>query len=69
MFNYLIQEGNAKKPMEFITEIAKQSEKHKGALMMIAQQIEESGIPKGIQQGKQAVIQKGMQESETGSST
>ncbi|HGJ5877935.1 MAG TPA: Rpn family recombination-promoting nuclease/putative transposase [Arsenophonus nasoniae] len=52
MFNYLIQEGNAKKPMEFITEIAKQSEKHEGALMTIAQQIEEIGINKGIQQGK-----------------
>ncbi|WP_026824145.1 Rpn family recombination-promoting nuclease/putative transposase, partial [Arsenophonus nasoniae] len=25
LFNYLIQEGNTKKPMEFITEIAKQS--------------------------------------------
>ncbi|HGJ5922698.1 Rpn family recombination-promoting nuclease/putative transposase, partial [Arsenophonus apicola] len=32
LFNYLIQEGNAKRPMEFITEIAKQSEKHEGAL-------------------------------------
>ncbi|HGJ5882193.1 Rpn family recombination-promoting nuclease/putative transposase [Arsenophonus sp.] len=28
MFNYLIQEGDAKKPMKFITKIAKQSEKH-----------------------------------------
>lgn len=53
MFNYLIQEGNAKKPMEFITEIAKQSEKHEGALMTIAQQIEEMGIQKGIQIGEQ----------------
>ncbi|MDR5617911.1 Rpn family recombination-promoting nuclease/putative transposase [Arsenophonus sp.] len=52
MFNYLIQEGNAKKPMEFITEIAKQSEKHEGALMTIAQQIEEIGIQKGLQRGK-----------------
>ncbi|WGL98656.1 hypothetical protein QE177_01750 [Arsenophonus sp. aPb] len=46
MFNYLIQEGNAQKPMEFITEIAKQSEKYEGALMTIAQQIEEIGIQK-----------------------
>ncbi|WGM04105.1 Rpn family recombination-promoting nuclease/putative transposase [Arsenophonus nasoniae] len=53
MFNYLIQEGNAQKPMEFITEIARQSEKHEGALMTIAQQIEEIGIQKGIQQGIQ----------------
>ncbi|HGJ5854645.1 Rpn family recombination-promoting nuclease/putative transposase [Arsenophonus nasoniae] len=52
MFNYLIQEGNAQKPMEFITEIAKQSEKHEGALMTIAQQIEEIGIQKGLQRGK-----------------
>ncbi|WP_334472566.1 Rpn family recombination-promoting nuclease/putative transposase [Arsenophonus sp. PmNCSU2021_1] len=52
MFNYLIQEGNTKKPMEFITEIAKQSEKHEGAFMTIAQQIEEIGIKKGMQQGK-----------------
>ncbi|HGJ5883014.1 hypothetical protein [Arsenophonus sp.] len=37
--------------MEFITEIAKQSEKHEGALMTIAQQIEKMGIQKGIQQG------------------
>ncbi|WGM08134.1 Rpn family recombination-promoting nuclease/putative transposase (plasmid) [Arsenophonus nasoniae] len=59
MFNYLIQEGNAKKPMEFITEIAKQSEKHEGALMTIAQQIEEIGIQKGIQIGEQKGVQKG----------
>ncbi|WGM04084.1 Rpn family recombination-promoting nuclease/putative transposase [Arsenophonus nasoniae] len=50
LFNYLIQEGNAQKPMEFITEIAKQSEKHEGALMTIAQQIEEIGIKKGRHQ-------------------
>ncbi|HGJ5854332.1 Rpn family recombination-promoting nuclease/putative transposase [Arsenophonus nasoniae] len=65
MFNYLIQEGNAQKPMEFITEIAKQSEKHEGALMTIAQQIEEIGIQKGlqrgIQQGKIEGIQEGIQ--------
>ncbi|WP_334472874.1 Rpn family recombination-promoting nuclease/putative transposase [Arsenophonus sp. PmNCSU2021_1] len=59
MFNYLIQEGNAKKPMEFITEIAKQPEKHEGALMTIAQQIEEIGIQKGIQIGEQNGMQKG----------
>ncbi|HGJ5880386.1 MAG TPA: Rpn family recombination-promoting nuclease/putative transposase [Arsenophonus nasoniae] len=59
MFNYLIQEGNAHKPMEFITEIAKQSEKHEGALMTIAQQIEEIGIQKGLQRGIQEGMQKG----------
>ncbi|MDR5615519.1 MAG: hypothetical protein RAM38_15280 [Arsenophonus sp.] len=64
MFNYLIQEGNAKKPMEFITEIAKQSEKHEGALMTIAQQIEEMGIQKGIQIGEQNGMQKGKLEGE-----
>ncbi|HGJ5877698.1 MAG TPA: Rpn family recombination-promoting nuclease/putative transposase, partial [Arsenophonus nasoniae] len=64
MFNYLIQEGNAQKPMEFITEIAKQSEKHEGALMTIAQQIEEIGIQKGIQKGKIEGIQEGMQKGE-----
>ncbi|HGJ5857429.1 Rpn family recombination-promoting nuclease/putative transposase, partial [Arsenophonus nasoniae] len=70
MFNYLIQEGNAQKPMEFITEIAKQSEKHEGALMTIAQQIEEIGIQKGkiegiqegLQRGKIEGIQEGMQQ-------
>ncbi|QBY45714.1 hypothetical protein ArsFIN_43250 (plasmid) [Arsenophonus nasoniae] len=62
MFNYLIQEGNAQKPMEFITEIAKQSEKHEGALMTIAQQIEEIGIKKGIQQGMQQGMQQGKAE-------
>ncbi|MDR5611153.1 Rpn family recombination-promoting nuclease/putative transposase [Arsenophonus sp.] len=62
MFNYLIQEGNAKKPMEFITEIAKQSEKHEGALMTIAQQIEEIGIQKGMQQGIQQGKAEGRQE-------
>ncbi|HGJ5857736.1 Rpn family recombination-promoting nuclease/putative transposase [Arsenophonus nasoniae] len=61
MFNYLIQEGNAQEPMEFITEIAKQSEKHEGALMTIAQQIEEIGIQKGIQKGIQIGEQKGVQ--------
>ncbi|HGJ5854426.1 Rpn family recombination-promoting nuclease/putative transposase [Arsenophonus nasoniae] len=64
MFNYLIQEGNAHKPMEFITEIAKQSEKHEGALMTIAQQIEEIGIQKGLQRGKIEGIQEGMQKGE-----
>ncbi|WP_425393796.1 Rpn family recombination-promoting nuclease/putative transposase [Candidatus Arsenophonus triatominarum] len=63
MFNYLIQEGNAQKPMEFITKIAKQSEKHEGALMTIAQQIEEMGIQigeeKGLQKGKIEGIQEG----------
>ncbi|QBY46625.1 Rpn family recombination-promoting nuclease/putative transposase (plasmid) [Arsenophonus nasoniae] len=62
MFNYLIQEGNAQKPMEFITEIAKQSEKHEGALMTIAQQIEEIGIKKGMQQGMQQGKAEGRQE-------
>ncbi len=61
LFNYLIQEGNAQKPMEFITEIAKQSEKHEGALMTIAQQIEEIGLKKGIQQGKAEGRQEGYQ--------
>ncbi|WGM03257.1 Rpn family recombination-promoting nuclease/putative transposase [Arsenophonus nasoniae] len=62
LFNYLIQEGNAQKPMEFITEIANQSEKHEGALMTIAQQIEEIGIKKGIQQGMQQGKAEGRQE-------
>ncbi|HGJ5857460.1 Rpn family recombination-promoting nuclease/putative transposase, partial [Arsenophonus nasoniae] len=64
MFNYLIQEGNAKKPMEFITEIAKQSEKHEGALMTIAQQIEEIGIRKGMQKGIQQGMEQGKIEGE-----
>ncbi|PAV02352.1 ISNCY family transposase [Arsenophonus sp. ENCA] len=67
LFNYLIQEGNAQKPMEFITEIAKQSEKHEGALMTIAQQIEEMGIQKGIQKGeKQASMKIARQMLESG---
>ncbi|QBY46709.1 Rpn family recombination-promoting nuclease/putative transposase (plasmid) [Arsenophonus nasoniae] len=59
MFNYLIQEGNAKKPMEFITEIAKQSEKHEGALMTIAQALRQEGKIEGIQEGIQEGMQKG----------
>ncbi|WP_395971457.1 Rpn family recombination-promoting nuclease/putative transposase (plasmid) [Candidatus Arsenophonus nilaparvatae] len=71
LFNYLIQEGNAQKPMEFITEIAKQSEKHEGALMTIAQQIEQMGIQKGklegIQEGeKQASMKIARQMLESG---
>ncbi|WP_334470838.1 hypothetical protein [Arsenophonus sp. PmNCSU2021_1] len=58
MFNYLIQEGNAQKPMEFITEIAKQSEKHEGALMTIAQALRQEGRQEGIQKGLQKGIQK-----------
>ncbi|HGJ5855332.1 Rpn family recombination-promoting nuclease/putative transposase, partial [Arsenophonus nasoniae] len=65
MFNYLIQEGNAQKPMAFITEIAKQSEKHEGALMTIAQALRQEGLQeglqRGIQQGKVEGIQEGMQ--------
>lgn len=49
--NYLIQEGNAKSPMQFITNIAKQSQKHEEALMTITQQIEQMGVEKGMQQG------------------
>ncbi|HGJ5883169.1 Rpn family recombination-promoting nuclease/putative transposase [Arsenophonus sp.] len=64
MFNYLIQEGNAKKPMEFITEIARQSEKHEGALMTIAQGIREEGIKQGMQQGKLEGRQEGKFEAQ-----
>ncbi|HGJ5884311.1 Rpn family recombination-promoting nuclease/putative transposase [Arsenophonus sp.] len=52
LFNYLIQEGNAQKPMEFITEIAKQAEKHEGALMTIAQALKQEGLQEGLQRGK-----------------
>ncbi|HGJ5856720.1 Rpn family recombination-promoting nuclease/putative transposase, partial [Arsenophonus nasoniae] len=61
MFNYLIQEGNAKKPMEFITEIAKQSEKHEGALMTIAQALRQEGLQEGLQRGKLEGMQIGEQ--------
>ncbi|WGL93763.1 Rpn family recombination-promoting nuclease/putative transposase [Arsenophonus nasoniae] len=50
MMNYLIQEGNAKNPIEFVTDIAKTSVKHKEALMTIAQQIEKIGVQKGEKQ-------------------
>ncbi|PAV01814.1 ISNCY family transposase [Arsenophonus sp. ENCA] len=64
LFNYLIQEGNAQKPMEFITEIAKQSEKHEGALMTIAQALRQEGKIEGIQEGIQIGEQNGMQKGE-----
>ncbi|WGO84693.1 Rpn family recombination-promoting nuclease/putative transposase [Arsenophonus apicola] len=64
VINYLIQEGNAKNPVRFITEIAKKSKKHEGVLMTIAQQIEEIGLKKGIQQGKLEGIQEGIQKGE-----
>ncbi|WGM03654.1 Rpn family recombination-promoting nuclease/putative transposase [Arsenophonus nasoniae] len=64
LFNYLIQEGNAKKPMEFITEIAKQSEKHEGALMTIAQALRQEGKLEGYQLGKNDGVQEGMQKGE-----
>ncbi|HGJ5855208.1 Rpn family recombination-promoting nuclease/putative transposase, partial [Arsenophonus nasoniae] len=59
LFNYLIQEGNAHKPMEFITEIAKQSEKHEGALMTIAQALKQEGYQLGKNDGVQEGVQKG----------
>jgi len=70
--NYLIQEGNATNPMQFITEIAKKSEKHEEALMTMAQALREEGIRKGMQEGMkkgklegiQEGIQKGRQEGE-----
>ncbi|HGJ5865687.1 Rpn family recombination-promoting nuclease/putative transposase [Arsenophonus nasoniae] len=49
LFNYLLQEGNAEKPMQLITKIAKQSEKHEGALMNIAQGIRQEGLQQGLQ--------------------
>ncbi|WP_187356308.1 hypothetical protein [Candidatus Williamhamiltonella defendens] len=72
MMNYLIQEGNAKNPMQFITEIAKKSEKHEEALMTMSQALREEGIQKGMQKGMQKGklegiqegIQKGRQEEE-----
>lgn len=64
LFNYLIQEGNAQKPMEFITEIAKQSEKHEGALMTIAQALRQEGRIEGVQEGMQKGIQKGKLEAQ-----
>ncbi|HGJ5885276.1 Rpn family recombination-promoting nuclease/putative transposase [Arsenophonus nasoniae] len=68
LFNYLIQEGNAEQPAKLIKEIAKQSEKHEGALMNIAQGLRQEGIQEGIQKGKlegmQEGIQKGMLEGE-----
>ncbi|WGM09041.1 Rpn family recombination-promoting nuclease/putative transposase [Arsenophonus nasoniae] len=64
MFNYLIQEGNAQKPMEFITEIAKQSEKHEGALMTIAQALKQEGYQLGKNDGVQEGIQIGEQTGE-----
>lgn len=63
LMNYLIQEGNAKNSMQFIMDIAKQSEKHEEALMTIAQQIEQMGVAKGIQQGIQQGIQEGKKEA------
>ncbi|QBY46807.1 hypothetical protein ArsFIN_54180 (plasmid) [Arsenophonus nasoniae] len=45
--------------MEFITEIAKQSEKHEGALMTIAQALRQEGKIEGIQEGIQEGMQKG----------
>jgi len=59
MMNYLIQEGNATNPMEFITEIAKKSEKYEGTLMTMAQALRQEGRQEGIQEG----IQKGKAES------
>uniref|UniRef100_UPI00073FFE01 Rpn family recombination-promoting nuclease/putative transposase n=1 Tax=Candidatus Williamhamiltonella defendens TaxID=138072 RepID=UPI00073FFE01 len=51
MMNYLIQEGNATNPMQFITEIAKQSEKHEGVLMTMAQALRQEGRQKGKLEG------------------
>ncbi|UBX30677.1 Rpn family recombination-promoting nuclease/putative transposase [Arsenophonus apicola] len=64
LFNYLIQEGNAEQPAKLIKEIAKQSEKHEGALMNIAQGLRQEGRKEGIQEGMQKGIQKGMLEGE-----
>ncbi|HGJ5876062.1 MAG TPA: hypothetical protein ACHBX0_06270 [Arsenophonus sp.] len=61
MFNYLTQEGNTDKSMQFITDIAKQPEKHEGALMTIAQALRQEGIQKGKLEGIQGEIQIGEQ--------
>ncbi|WP_255420762.1 Rpn family recombination-promoting nuclease/putative transposase [Arsenophonus endosymbiont of Aleurodicus floccissimus] len=62
MFNYLIQESNAQKPMEFITEIDKQSEKHERTLMTIAQALRQEGLQKGKLEGYQLGKNDGVQE-------
>jgi len=44
--------------MQFITEIAKQSEKHEGVLMTMAQALMQEGRQEGIQEGmKKAKIE------------
>ncbi|MFS1539750.1 MAG: Rpn family recombination-promoting nuclease/putative transposase [Candidatus Phlomobacter fragariae] len=67
LFNYLIQEGNAEQPAQLINEIARQSEKHEGALMNIAQGIRQEGIQQGKLEGeKQASMKIARQILESG---
>ena len=62
LINYMMQAGNSENPHAFIRELARRAPKHEGALMTIAQKLEQEGLLKGIQLGKQEGILQGKQE-------
>ena len=52
LINYLIQAGEASDAEAFVRRLAQQVPQHEEALMTIAQQLEQKGIEKGIEQGR-----------------
>lgn len=52
LVHYLLQAGESADSEAFVRELAQRVPQHGGALMTIAQQLEQKGIEKGIQLGE-----------------
>jgi len=61
LIHYIIQAGESANAEEFVRELALRVPQHEEELMTIAQQLEQKGIEKGIEQGIQKGIEQGIQ--------
>lgn len=63
LVHYIVQAGETSDAEAFVRELAQRVPQHGDALMIIAQQLEQKGIEKGIQLGEQRGIEKGEREA------
>ncbi|MBH3336942.1 Rpn family recombination-promoting nuclease/putative transposase, partial [Serratia marcescens] len=61
LIHYIIQAGESANAEAFVRELALRVPQHEEELMTIAQQLEQKGIEKGIEQGIQKGIEQGIQ--------
>lgn len=64
LVHYIVQAGETSDAEAFVRELAQRVPQHGDALMIIAQQLEQKGIEKGIHLGEQRGIEKGRSEGE-----